>query len=85
MIIRDEIFSLTEHEAWSGAKWNYDHIIMSGKAEEFIFQLEDIYPDGITSTFLNDILWFDDEFCYQFINDEYLTEDEIEIKKSYNE
>lgn len=51
--------------------------------EEFIDFLEELFPNGLTSTELNDVLWFEDALCYQFIDNDFLNEEEKEIKKSY--
>lgn len=83
MKIYDEITSLHEHTPWGGAGYNYNLIIESNNDDEFIFFLEDMFPEGLTSTELNDILWFEDALCYQFIDDELLNKEEKEIKKSY--
>ena len=54
--------SLREFEAWSGAVDTKEKIIEAGKAEEFEVMIDELYPDGIDATTLNDILWFDDWF-----------------------
>lgn len=84
MKLINEIESLqTEFTCWSGAQYNYNLICKSNRDCDFIANLEEIYPEGLTDTELNDILWFDDEFCYQFINDEFLNDEELEIKRNY--
>lgn len=83
MKIYNDITDLYEFTPWSGAKENYNRIIKSANAYHFINDLEEIYPEGISDTQLNDILWFDDEFCFQYIENEYLTAEEIEIKNNY--
>lgn len=83
MKITNEISTLQEFTPWSGATYNYNLIIQSGNDEAFIEYLEITYPEGIDETMLNDILWFEDSYCYQFINDDLLTPEELEIKKEY--
>ena len=83
MIIKHYITSLEEHKPWSGAEYNYQLIIKSGASEIFIEYIEELYPDGMTEIELNDILWFEDGLCYGFIDDKYLTPEEIEIKRDY--
>ena len=58
MKITKEI-SIEEFEGWSGAENTLDKIISEGKAEEFEFVLEDLYPEGMDETQLNDLLWFE--------------------------
>ena len=57
--------SLKNFKAWSGAKDTLNKLIELDKCEELEFILEDLYPDGLTDTQLNDILWFEDEWIYE--------------------
>ena len=57
--------SLKNFKAWSGAKDTLNKLIEVDKCDELEFMLEDLYPDGLTDTQLNDILWFDDEWIYE--------------------
>lgn len=36
-----------------------------GKGDEFVSLIEELYPEGIDRTALNDILWFDDEWVFE--------------------
>lgn len=67
MKIYTEISELEEFEPWADAKETQERICDAGKGEEFIQQLDDVYPDGITETQLNDLLWFEDEWCYSLV------------------
>lgn len=67
MKIIDEIYELEDFCPWSGARTAYDKIIDADKGEEFMSKLEDVYEDGITQTQLNDLLWFEPEWCYQLV------------------
>ena len=60
MKIYSEI-SIADFKAWGGAINTLDRIIAEDKCDELEAILEDLYPDGITGTELNDLLWFDDE------------------------
>ena len=60
MKIYSEI-SIADFEAWSGAVNTLDRIIAEDKCDELEAVLEDLYPDGINETELNDLLWFDGE------------------------
>ena len=66
--------SLKNFKAWSGAKDTLNKLIELDKCEELEFILEDLYPDGLTDTQLNDILWFEDEWIYETLGIE--TEEE---------
>lgn len=65
--------SLRQHDAWSGAKQTKQAIIDADKVEEFDALIEDLYPDGIDETQLNDILWFETDWLFDSLgmnNDE---------------
>lgn len=64
MRITGEI-TLEDFEAWSGAKDTKETIISEGKEVEFDMLIEDLYPDGLTDTDLNDILWHDSVWVYE--------------------
>ena len=64
MKITSEI-SLKNFKAWSGAKDTLNKLIELDKCDELEFILDDLYPDGMTETQLNDILWFEDEWIYE--------------------
>lgn len=67
MKITKEI-SLYNFDAWSGGRIALDHIIeTAGEAgcDRLEQTLDELYPDGIDETTLNDILWFDTEWCYE--------------------
>ena len=52
-------------EAWSGAVDTLETIIAEGKADELEALLEDCYPEGMTETQLNDLLWFEEEWLFK--------------------
>ena len=58
---------LNSFQAWSGAKDTLDRIQREDKCEELENILEDLYPDGMTETQLNDLLWFDSEQVYEWL------------------
>lgn len=66
MIIKQEI-SLENFEAWSGAVDTLDTIIRKNKCEQLEAILEDLYPNGMTDTELNDMLWFQEEEIYEWL------------------
>lgn len=58
---------LQRFEAWSGAKSTLERIIDEDKCEELECILEDMYPEGMTETQLNDLLWFDSESVFEWL------------------
>ena len=67
--------SIRDFEPWSGACDTYDLIIINNKEEEFDALIEELYPDGIEETRLNDLLWFDSEWVLEVLG---ITEEEEE-------
>ena len=58
---------LNSFQAWSGAKETLERIQREGKCTELENILEELYPDGMTETELNDLLWFDSESVYEWL------------------
>ena len=58
MIIKTDT-NLRDFDAWAGAIETKNLILDAGLEEEFEELIEEIYPDGLSDTKLNDILWFD--------------------------
>ena len=57
-----EELNLKDFESWSGATETKNIIINEGKEEEFEELIEELYPNGISATTLNDLLWLDQEY-----------------------
>jgi len=57
--------NLLSFDAWSGAKDTKATIIENNKSDDFDYLIEELYPDGLSETALNDILWFDDAFIFE--------------------
>lgn len=68
--------NLLNFEAWSGAKDTKRRIIDDGKESQFESLIEEMYPDGLTETQLNDILWFESEWIFENIGISEEDEDE---------
>ena len=66
MTITHEL-DLNSFQAWSGAVDTLERIQREGKCAELENVLEELYPDGMTETELNDLLWFDSESVYEWI------------------
>ena len=76
---------LNSFEAWSGAKDTLDRIQREGKCAELENILEELYPDGMTETELNDLLWFDSESVYEWLGIRSEKQIENEIKEAEEE
>lgn len=63
--------SLRSFEFWSGAKDDADELTIE-QFDELENKLEELYPDGMTETQLNDLTWFgfDDIKSWLGIDDE---------------
>ena len=76
---------LNSFQAWSGAKDTLDRIQREGKCAELENVLEELYPDGMTETQLNDLLWFDSESVYEWLGIRSEEQIENEIKEAEEE
>ncbi len=77
--------SLERFEAWSGAEKTLDKIISEGKAQEFEFILEDLYPEGMDEIQLNDLLRFESDWCFEAVGIRTESEIESELKEAEEE
>lgn len=79
------IEDIWEYEPWSGAIETWEKIEKADKVEDLDFLLEDIYPEGLTKTELNDLLWFEADWVLEQLGlDEEVddtVEDEEEVKE----
>ena len=65
--------SLQHFQFWSGAKELAEQLTWE-ELIEIENQLEELYPNGLTETELNDLFWFDAEFICELIGQ---TEEDI--------
>lgn len=56
---------LKTFKAWSGAIDTQKRIVNEGKADDFDSLIEELYPDGIDETHLNDLLWFEEDWIFE--------------------
>lgn len=56
---------LNDYRPWSGAVDTYNTIEEQDKLEELEQLIDELYPDGISFTGLNDLLWFDSDFVFE--------------------
>lgn len=66
---------IENYKPWSGAVGFYEEIVDAGKLDYLEQILEDIYPDGMSETELNDLLWFDEESVRDWLDMEDEDED----------
>lgn len=60
--------SLTNFNFWSGAK---NHSFTYSELQEIENNLDEIYPEGIDETHINDLFWFEEEFLCDLIGLKY--------------
>ena len=70
-----EELNLKDFNAWSGAVETKERIIKEGKEEEFEELIEELFPDGLSATELNDILWFKEEYVLNILGIEPVLEE----------
>jgi hypothetical protein len=70
--------TLRNFDAWSGAKDTKQTILDNGMEQDFENLIEELYPDGLTDTALNDLLWFDSEFIFESLG---INEEEEETEE----
>ena len=56
------ITSFIHYQPWAGARDTYALIDCHNKLDELDELITECFPDGLTETELNDILWFDSEW-----------------------
>ena len=66
--------TLSDFNAWSGAKDTKETILNAGKEDNFDTLIDELYPEGLSETSLNDLLWFETDWLYE--NLEILEEDQ---------
>ena len=64
MLIKTET-NLRNFKAWSGAIETKKIILDVGLEEEFEMLIDELYPEGLTDTELNDLLWFDSDWIVE--------------------
>ena len=69
---------IREFQPWDEAKKTWKHIIEQGKADAFDKLIEKCYPEGISKTQLNDLLWFESDWVYETLGMQNSYKDEEE-------
>lgn len=67
MKVFNDNLNLRNFDAWSGAVDTKETIINEGKARDFENLIEELYPDGLTDTSLNDLLWFEEDWIFEIL------------------
>lgn len=73
---------LNTFEAWSGAIDTLDRIRNANKCEELETMLEELYPDGMGETELNDLLWFEPDTVFEWLGLRTETQIESDIQEA---
>ena len=81
------IVDFSDYKPWSGAVDTYELIKDADKLDELEAYLEELYPDGITATQINDILWFNGKEVLKYLGlgDEEDEEIDESIKEHIND
>ena len=81
------IVDFSNYKPWSGAVDTYELIKDADKLDELEAYFEELYPDGITATQINDILWFDGEEVLKYLGLGDAEDEEIDesIKEHIND
>ena len=77
--------SLENFEAWSGAVRTLDRIRDAGLCDTLEAILDDQYPDGMTETELNDLLWFEPETVFEWLGMRTESEVQEELEEAKEE
>jgi len=74
-IIKDISDYELKSELWSGALDTLQTVIENDKLYDLMDLLEELYPEPVDITTINDLLWFDEDFVFEQLgietNDEY--------------
>ena len=54
-------------ELWSGALDTLGTITQNGKLQDLMGLLEEMYPEPVDITTVNDLLWFAEEYVFQYL------------------
>ena len=58
--------SLTDFDFWAGA-WDTIKYLTPGELEQIEQILEELYPEGLSATELNDLFWFEDDLIAEWL------------------
>ena len=66
MKVYKEVYDADDLEFWSGAKDTVKYLT-DDEIRTVIEYLEDIYPDGMSETEINDFFWFEDDTIAEWL------------------
>ena len=72
------IMDFIDYKPWCGARDTYILIKDNNKLEDLDRLITDCYPEGLTETGLNDILWFESEWVLEQLGIKDDDNDELE-------
>ena len=71
------------YKPWSGAIDTYSRIEDEGKLDELEAILEDMYPNGISVTALNDLLWMEKDCVFNWLGIRDDEDEDDELNESF--
>lgn len=66
MKVYKEVESYNDFDFWSGARDTVKYLT-SDEIEQIFSMLEEIYPEGMTETEVNDFFWFEDDTIAEWL------------------
>lgn len=82
MKVIKEVYSFGDFDFWSGAENTAQVLDDNDDFETVMDELEELYPEGVTETTLNDMFWFESDFIASLLGydswEEYENKDEDE-------
>ena len=66
MKVYKEVESYDDFDFWSGARDTVKYLT-SDEIEQIFSTLEEIYPEGMTETEVNDFFWFEDDTIAEWL------------------
>jgi len=67
-VIKDFNVYELKNELWSGALDTLESITQDNKLQELAELLQELYPEPVDITTINDLLWFDSNFIFEQLN-----------------
>ena len=58
LTIKKEFDDLNDFNFWGGATSRWEEVQELGLEDDVMETIEDLYPNGLTDTELNDLIWF---------------------------
>lgn len=79
-------YDLTDgtYQPWSGAVDTWNTIVDNDKLDDLDRLLDELYPEGLSETGLNDLLWFDSDWIFESLGIS-SDEDEEDLEEDYEE